>query len=369
MKKKIIPPLFAAAILVLVLSACQKQASLKTLIPKLPDVPYTYEGCNGGGFGGCNDNTPSDNPMTDNGATLGRLLFYDPRLSLNNTVSCATCHRQETGFAQSASKSEGYEGMMTGRNSPAIINAFAKSSFFWDGRATSLEEMGLMPGQNHLEMGMEKLDVMEKKLSAVSYYPALFKKAFGTEEITHQEISFALAQFVRSIVSVRSKMDKSQLDAQELAGNQAFIKFNCGRCHAGNNFGGDPLFISYYGTSPVNNSANIGLDVEYADKGIAALTGNPSSNGAFMIPSLRNLAFSAPYMHDGRYKTLAEVIEHYDSGIQPSPALDHVLLDSVAQTPLKMHMTADEKSALAAFLLTLSDESITTDVKFSNPFK
>jgi cytochrome c peroxidase len=290
-------------------------------------------------------------------------------MSLNNTVSCATCHQQSNAFADASSKSVGFESTTTRRNSPAIINASSKASFFWDGRSKSLEEMVLMPVQHNLEMGMEKLDVMEKKIASVSYYPALFKKAFGTEDVTRQRISFALAQFVRALRSQNSRMDMGQLTSTELEGQHAFSKFNCSGCHAGPDLGGDLLGINYYGTSLIPNSANIGLDMEYEDKGLAELNGNPVASGAFMIPSLRNIDFTAPYMHDGRYNTLEEVIEHYNSGIQPNIALDHVLIDPVTNTPVRMNMTDNEKTALIAYLKACSDRTLTTDVRFSNPFK
>src|ERR1043165_2069346 len=153
MKKKLIIALFSAAGFTLLFYSCQKQTVLKTLTPHLPEIPYEYEGCSS--TGGCVDNTPSNNHLTANGATLGRVLFYDPRLSLNNTVSCASCHKQEFAFGDNSAASTGYEGLLTRRNTPALINENAKAGFFWDGRSASLEEMVLMPVQHKVEMGME----------------------------------------------------------------------------------------------------------------------------------------------------------------------------------------------------------------------
>jgi len=184
----------------------------------------------------------------------------------------------------------------------------------------------------------------------------------------------ALAQFIRAMRSNRSKIETvgfSHLDQLELDGLTAFNKFQCSNCHNGSNFGGSPMFGGYDGTPQTSNfpnAANIGLDVVYQDKGVKETNGSEALEGAFIIPSLRNLTFTAPYMHDGRYTTLEQVIEHYNSGIQPSATLDHNLIDPVTATPVKMNMTADEKIALAAFLRALSDPSITTDVRFSNPF-
>jgi cytochrome c peroxidase len=348
--------------------SCKKETALKTLTPHLPATPYTYQGC--GSFFGCNDNTPADNQMTNDGATLGRLLFYDPRMSLNNTVSCATCHQQANGFADVVNKSVGFESKVTRRNSMSIINEGSKSSFFWDGRATTLEQMVLMPVQNHLEMGMEKLGPMETKIASISYYPELFRKAFGTSEVTHERIAKALAQFLRSIRSENSNFDRNNLTQLESEGATVFMTSRCANCHQGPDMGGAPLFGGYEGNIPtVANSANIGLDVVYEDKGIQELTGNSALHGAFIIPSLRNLTFTAPYMHDGRYNTIEQVIDHYSEGIQPSPALDHNLVDSTTSVPVKIAFTPHQKVALAAFLRSMSDPSITTDVRFSNPFK
>ncbi len=366
MKNKLIFPLCTALLLAVLFHGCQKQPVLKALVPDLPSTPYNYEPCNSSS---CNGNSPVDNRVTNDGATLGRLLFYDPRLSLNNTVSCASCHRQENAFADVGQQSTGFEGMVTPRNTPAIINARNKSSFFWDGRTALLEEMVLMPVKNHVEMGLDRLEVMERKIASVSYYPELFKKAFGTEEVTHNKIARALAQFIRAIKSDNSKADNNQLNATEITGRNVFSKFSCGNCHRGNDFSGDALFIPYHGTAPKAGSANIGLDLVYSDKGIAAIDGNEASEGAFIIPSLRNLEFTAPYMHDGRYGTLDEVIEHYNSGILPHPALDVVLTDTATGFPVIMAMTESEKESLKAFLLALSDRSVTSDVRFSNPFK
>lgn len=366
--KKTLNTSLSVLLLIMLFHGCQKQPTLKTLMPTLPANPYSYYGVSCG-FGSCG-NEPVNNPTNSYGATLGRVLFYDPRLSLNNTVSCASCHRQANAFADNAKGSVGYEGKLTTRNSPGFINESLKSSFFWDGRSSSLEEMVLMPVQHHLEMGLDNLAVMEKKIGSISYYPTLFKKAFGTEEVTSERISFALAQFLRSMHSLKSKIDKGQLNQLEKEGQLVFMKFNCGQCHTGNNFGGSPFGGGgYFGNSPTKDAANIGLDVEYTDKGIRELDGNAANDGAFIIPSLRNLSYTAPYMHDGRYQTLEEVIEHYNSGIQPSAALDANLVDAVSGAPLKMNMTADEKVALAAFLRALSDPTITTDIRFSNPFE
>ncbi|HLP52343.1 MAG TPA: cytochrome c peroxidase [Chitinophagales bacterium] len=364
MKKKLTLAAVTAASFALILNGCNKPQPLKTLVPHLPATAYSYTVSSS--FA---DNTPSDNEITNNGAALGRVLFYDPRLSLNNSVSCASCHKQSNAFADDMVKSIGYEGISTLRNTPALINESNKATFFWDGRSSSLEEMVLMPVAHHVEMGLERFDIMEKKISSIDFYPALFQKAFGSSEVTSDKISKALAQFVRAMRSNNSPADGNQLSILEQQGRQVFVNFQCNECHRSTNFGGDQIVSSEYnGTSSVSNAANIGLDVEYADKGVGDLNNQSTSAGAFKIPSLRNLVYTAPYMHDGRYETLEEVIEHYNSGVKASAALDDILKDPVTKAPIKMNMTVEEKTALASFLRALSDPSITTDVRFSNPF-
>lgn len=220
-------------------------------------------------------------------------------------------------------------------------------------------------------MGLEKLDVLEQKLSATSFYPDLFQKAFGSSEITSEKVSDALAQFVRAIESKNSKLDVGNLSQEELKGMNIFTQHNCNVCHSGSNFGGSSIIEPYFGQATiVPNSANIGLDISYKDGGIAELGGSNASvlNGFFMIPSLRNVALNAPYMHDGRFKTLEEVVEHYNTGIQPHPDLDPLLKDANGN-PIRMNLTAKEKQQLVAFLKALTDEQMITDVRYSNPFK
>ncbi len=352
-------PLFILALLCLV--ACDKEVPPPTneVSLELPEVPYNYadqEMPQGLQFQ-LVDNTPDDNIMSDHGATLGRVLFYDTKLSLNNVVSCASCHHQSKAFADPDRFSSGFDNRKTSRNSPAIANLRFARHFFWDAEATILEEQVLMPIKDHLEMGMESLEDLEAKLKLVDYYPALFEKAFGSPEITSDRISKSMAQFIRSMSSFNSKFDKGQANdfsnftPLELAGKDLFFSWgsSCSSCHGGDAF-----------TSGEN--ANIGLDLVYSDNGVGALSGNDRDNGMFKIPSLRNIALTAPYMHDGRYQTLEEVIEHYSSNVQSHPNLDWRLNQS-------MNFTDSEKQALLAFLHTLTDEEYISDPKFSNPFK
>jgi cytochrome c peroxidase len=392
MKKLSILSLLGLMIAVLIFAGCQKQPALKALTPNLPGQPYEYKTVAYNQVMQNGDNSFGDS-LNNDGATLGRLLFYDPRLSVNNAVACATCHKQQFAFADNTSLSTGFQGQMTLRNTPAIINASNKSVFFWDGRVSSLEAQTLMPVKNHIEMGLERTDVLVKKLAQVSYYPQYFQNAFGTPDISTDRISKALAQFVRSIASAQSPSDMRALSGDAVVGENLFFgKYQCGTCHTGSNFGGAPLFAPYNGgggpggvftdttshTFQIPNTSNIGLDVTYTDKGEQGLTGRPNQNGYFVIPSLRNVALTAPYMHDGRFKTLDEVIDHYSNGIQAHPNLDPILLQqNFAQrfvtvttgTPVSMNISDNERRQLKAFLNSLTDNTITNDPKFSSPFK
>jgi cytochrome c peroxidase len=245
MKKLPIITFMGLMVVVLFFTACQKQVAFKTLTPNLPAQTYSYKTLSYNRVLQNGDNSFGDS-LSDDGATLGRLLFYDPRLSVNNAISCASCHKQQYAFADNQALSTGFQGQMTIRNTPAIINAANKSVFFWDGRVSSLEAQTLMPVRNHIEMGLEKTDVLVKKLSQVSYYPQYFQNAYGTPEITTDHISKALAQFVRSIASAQSAMDAFTMSDDAWAGQNLFFgKFQCSTCHKGNNFGGASIFNPY----------------------------------------------------------------------------------------------------------------------------
>lgn len=310
----------------------------------------------------------TDMGVTDAGATLGRVLFYDKRLSVNNTVSCGTCHKQGFAFSDQLAGSSGFEGRVTPRNTPSIINPVAGKSFFWDSRSNSLEDLSLRPVQNHLEMGMESMESLKTKLRNTSFYPQLFVAAFGAEEINEGTISSALSQFLRSMVTLNSKFDQglasgfSNYTPLERMGKDLFesTRTNCSQCHKGNNFTASEEITGEYGSSSGSlGGANIGLELHYADNGIG--------NGKFKIPSLRNVALTAPYMHDGRFNTLMEVVNQYNNAIQPHASLDHNLKEG--NTPKRMNLNEIEKEALVAFLGTLTDYSFIQDPKFSNPFK
>jgi cytochrome c peroxidase len=314
------------------------------------------------------DNTPANNPLSDAGATLGRVLFYDKRLSFNQTISCASCHQQSAGFSDPRRFSVGFDGSLGTRNAMGLSNArwYQRKHFFWDERAATLEDQTLMPIQNPIEMGMT-LDLLTNRLAAEPFYTNLFAQAFGSTAITTNRISFALAQFVRSIVSTQSKYDIgvtnnfANFTAQENLGRQLFFGRtgnpapSCAVCHATDNF---------VPTTTLNNN---GLEFPYVDLGVGGVTGIATQNGLFKVPSLRNIGLTAPYMHDGRFTNLSQVVAFYNSGIVSNPNLSPPLRGP-GGTPLRLNLSAAQQAALVAFLTTLSDPNLATDSKLADPF-
>ncbi|MGB0429540.1 MAG: cytochrome-c peroxidase [Bacteroidia bacterium] len=329
------------------------------------------------------DNTPANNPTTYEGVELGRHLFYDKRLSVNNTISCATCHKQEYAFTDPRKLSIGFEGESTTRNSMSIVNMRWQQRFFWDARETSLEQQVLTPIQDHIEMGMT-LDKAVKTLSKIKIYKELFGNAFGDSEVTTERISFALAQFVRSIVSQNSKYDltygmpegriKKELSAQEYLGYKLFTTHVAPDNYTGDN---DPGKITrgancddcHNGQLITDNRiSNNGLDLIYADKGFGDISNKTKYNGTFKTPTLRNIELTAPYMHDGRFKTLEEVIDHYDQHVKRHKNLDKEISEAGNHRIMKLDLTQNEKDALIAFLKTFTDHQLINDPKYANPF-
>ncbi|MEM9895907.1 MAG: cytochrome c peroxidase [Bacteroidota bacterium] len=322
------------------------------------------------------DNTPNNNPITNEGATLGRVLFYDKSLSANGTIACASCHKQDKGFSDDAILSIGFNGGLTGRHSMTLINSrfYQRGRFFWDERATTLEEQVLEPFQDPVEMGM----TLEQVVNAVqeqSFYPELFENAFGSPEINNDRISRALSQFIRSIVSHSSKYDEGRalsnspganfpnFTDEENLGKSLFFQTipngggACFGCHT------TEAFVSA-NPGPQNN----GLDLVTTDLGAGAVFNNPIFESRFKTTTLRNIELTAPYMHDGRFATLEEVVEHYNSGIQAHPTLSPALTDDNGN-PIQLNFTDFEKAALVAFLKTLTDNSISSEEKWSDPFE
>jgi cytochrome c peroxidase len=310
-----------------------------------------------------------DNPLTIQGVALGRKLFYESALSKDGSQMCATCHVQENAFTDLDQFSTGVDGFLGGRQSMAIFNmAWHENEFFWDGRAHLLRDQALLPIQDSLELN-ETLDNVIAKLQNLPYYKDQFVRAFGSEEITALKISLALEQFMLTIVSNNSKYDKYlagevALSASELRGEELFFaEYNeffpnvsgadCAHCHGGFNFENDDY---------MNNGLDI--DADFEDLGRFNATGDPADNAKFKVPSLRNIELTPPYMHDGRFTTLEEVVEHYNSGIHNSSTVDPTVLNT-QNTGLML--SSQDKADLVAFLKTLTDQSITTDPAFSDP--
>lgn len=284
-----------------------------------------------------------DNPLTREGFLLGRKLFYDGRLSKDGRFPCASCHEPRAAFATfDHDFSHGFNGSFTTRNAPALQNLAWQPYYNWDGKFNSLEQQAVSPLTAPNEMA-ENLDSVVLKLTRDKEYPLLFKKAFGTREITAGRMLKALAQFTAMMVSADSKYDRvmkgtAVFNSAEENGYKVF-KQHCETCHK------EPLFSDY-------SFRNNGLDVdpEYKDMGRMALTANSDDSIKFKVPSLRNVALTAPYMHDGRFSSLAAVITFYAGGIHQSP-----VLDSSLRNPL--NLSAKDQFDLGYFLRTLTDSS------------
>jgi cytochrome c peroxidase len=342
---------------------------------RLPDTPYRYANLDLPKHFQTRlirswDNTPRDNPVTDAGATLGRVLFYDTRLSANNTIACASCHQQKHAFTDPRRFSKGFDGKEGDRNAMSLVNVrfYPRGRFFWDERAATLEQQVLKPIQSRVEMGQD-LSTLVALLRQDVTYAGLFQKAFSDSEVSQERVARALAQFVRALVSYQSKYDEGlaqvgsvrdpfpNFTPQESRGKGLFLR-HCGSCHLPQGQGA--VFLM---TGPRNN----GLDatVNVADAGVADVTLSRFQVGQFKSPSLRNVAVTAPYMHDGRFATLEEVIEHYSTGVKRHPNLDPRLRGPGG----RLQLDGKQKAALVAFLRTLTDERFLTDPRFADPFQ
>jgi cytochrome c peroxidase len=321
------------------------------------------------------DDTPGNNPTTDAGVTLGRVLFYDTNLSKTRTVSCSSCHQQAHGFSDPQRFSTGFAGGQGTRHAPGLSNSRFNpgGKVFWDERVTSLEDQALRPIQDAVEMGLT-LPELESRVAALSYYPALFTAAFGDPSVNSTRIAKAIAQFDRALVSYRSRYDVGRAQVtnpglpfpnftdQENRGKTLFLTpppqggANCIACHR------TEAFLNDQG--PINNGLNADST---ADPGAFAITGNPQQLGTFRFPSLRDVATRAPFMHDGRFATLNDVVDFYDHGVQNNPNLDQRLRGPGGQ-PLRLNLNNNDKAALVAFLNTLTDTQLISDPHLSDPF-
>ena len=352
---KTINRIISLLLIIVAMSSCKK-AEITAYIEPTPTVVTVPSWINTSIIGDMPH--PSDNPLTVEGIALGRELFYEKQLSGDNSMSCASCHFQEFSFSDNALFSTGITGDFGDRQAMAIVNLAWDNLFFWDGRAVSLEDQAFGPVVNHLELNDTWPNVVAK-LQANPKYPNLFRKAFGTNIIDSVLVSKAIAQFERTMVSFNSDYDKyfyegdlTALSSSEINGfNLFFGQAECIHCHSGPLLN-DPSF------------RNNGLDATFTDLGYGTVTGSSTDIGKFKVTTLRNIAESAPYMHDGRFATLEEVVEHYNSGVvASSPNLDSEMDHFVGG----LNLTVTEKADLVAFLLTFSDSTYLNNPNFSDP--
>lgn len=322
-------------------------------------------------------------------ALLGRVLFYDKNLSVDGTIACASCHKQELAFADNVAFSKGVNGHVTARNSLALgavtnfttdyesgFDATGSLRFFWDNRANTAAEQCRGSLTNSREMGMTMQGVTQK-VNSLPYYKPLIHKAYYSEVLGEDEVLDAIASFVNAMGSIDSKFDR-EANSSSPAGfvntiiyNDPFLGFSaaenrgkaiynqfCATCHSGDF------------RRPVLGFANNGLDENTAsDEGVGGISGATNQMGCFKVPALRNIALTAPYMHDGRFKTLEEVVGHYSTGIKMHPNLSNSLRDpDHNDQPLRMNFSTQDKSDLIAFLNTLTDYKLLSEEQFSDPF-
>ncbi len=357
--KKIITFIF----IILGFKACKTD---DTQVAALDETPYVLDI---GNFP--EPNLPEDNPMTVAGVELGKLLFFEKRLSKDNSQACADCHKQKDAFNDLQQFSIGIEGLPGKRNAMSVFNlAWHNNGFFWDGRETLLRDQALEPIQDHLEMN-ETLENVVSKLSADDLYLDQFTRAFGSEEVTAEKMGLAMEQFMMSIVSHNSKYDQflageaTLTESEERGRALYFTEYNpffpdesgadCEHCHGGFNLTN-------------NQYMNNGLDTwgMMEDFGREIATGNEGDRGKFKVPTLRNIALTPPYMHDGRFQTLEETVEHYNQHIKNSPSLDPALLQVTENNGLQL--SEQDITDLVNFLHTLTDESLQTNSEYFNPF-
>ena len=311
------------------------------------------------------------NPLTVEGVALGRQLFYEKALSIDNTVDCGSCHRQELAFTDGRAFALGVHQGQTQRSAMALANLQWEPKLTWDGAVTSLETQARIPIEKPVEMH-QSLTVGVARLQQLPAYPALFRKAFGSRTITEDNTLKALAQFERTLISANSRYDqfrrgnRTALSSFEQQGLVLFTTHpngtlrggNCGDCHSGD--------------LQTNHAfSNNGLDARPSDPGLGALTGQATDNGKFRVPSLRNIALTAPYMHDGRFTTLDQVVDHYNEHLAlNSPNIDPLLLNTTndpRQQSFTLDLTVTEKAQIVAFLRTLTDSTFIRDPRFSRP--
>ncbi|MBK9737769.1 MAG: cytochrome-c peroxidase [Saprospiraceae bacterium] len=342
---------------------CSKDKTVGELIT-YDSTPYTLEY---GNFP--TPELPLDNKLTIEGIKLGRMLFYEKMLSKGNKLACAGCHAQKDGFSDLNTFSKGVDGLEGTRQAMPIINmAWHNNGFFWDGRAPKLRDQALKPIQDHLEMN-ETLDNVILKLSSTNLYKDQFTRSFVDGAINSVNISFALEQFMFTLVSNDAKYDRflngktTLTDSEERGRNLFFKEFDptgktkgaeCFHCHGGFNFSNDDY---------MNNGLD--EDISFTDTGREKVSFLPEDRAKFKTPSLRNIAVTGPYMHDGRFSSLDDVLKHYNVGVNNSSTLD-VLMQYNIQ-PGGLGLTKQDRDDVIAFLHTLTDDSFLTNPAFKDP--
>ena len=314
---------------------------------------------------------PADNPLTVEGVELGRHLFYEKALSLDNTQSCGSCHQPRRAFTDGLARAVGVAGLPHPRSAMPLQNLLWEPRLTWEGASTVLEVQARTPLENPIEMH-QPLAAGVARLQQLAKYPPLFGKAFGTSTVSEANVLKALAQFERTLVSANSRFDRYQqgdhsvFSADEVAGMRLFGTHpdgrirggNCGDCHGG------PLQTDH-------RFRNNGLDALDPDAGLSSQTNLPTDRGKFRVPSLRNIALTAPYMHDGRLPTLEAVLDHYSEHVAlTSPNLDPLLLNTTndpLQLSRTLDLTAPEKARIIAFLRTLTDDEFVQNPRFADP--
>ena len=361
--------LYIIPLLFVLIMSCSDDESVQMepmQVVELDETPYVLE------YGTLpSPQLPPDNTLTEQGVQLGKMLFYERRLSRDGSQSCASCHNQKDGFSDTLQFSIGVEMLEGKRQAMPIFNmAWHSNAFFWDGRAHLLRDQSLEPIEDPLEMN-ETLENVISKLSDTQIYRDQFTRAFGSEEVTEEKMSLALEQFMLSIVSYNSKYDKYvagevELTESEERGRVLFeTEYNpffpelsgadCAHCHGGANFENDQY---------MNNGLD--QDVDFVDFGREEATGRVVDKAKFKVPTLRNIEVTPPYMHDGRFATLEEVVEHYDLHIKQSSTLDPALIQVADNAGL--NLSDQDKIDLVNFLKTLTDDTFLNNEEYADPF-
>ncbi|MEX1192706.1 MAG: cytochrome c peroxidase [Brumimicrobium sp.] len=349
------------SLIFLILSSCRRDKISRSVTAYNLDVPSHFPDMP----------IPEDNPMTNEGVELGRKLFYEKKLSRDNSISCASCHSPENAFSDPDQFSEGVDGQVGDRHSMALINLGWQTSFFWDGRAQTLEEQILEPVTAPHEMD-QSWSTTVQKLSSSTEYSNDFYTVFGVQNFDSTHVSKAIAQFLRTMISGSSKYDVmykyqnslpltseeqeiyNNITVEEWGGFDLFFSLS----------GGDCLHCHDGALAQTNQFANNGLDATFDDPGRMLVTGNPNDEGKFKVPTLRNIELTAPYMHDGRFSSLEDVVNHYSSGLVNSPTIDP-MMEFADQGGVQLDF--EEKQLLITFLKTFTDQEFVNNPDYQDP--